>query len=124
VPRPGRGRAIRCNLFFRLPRLSRVPQKKDFRSYPSRKNHRINMLHHKEVSDTNLRKLIRKNEICFGGNKNLKIYGTLSCKTGKRMKKENRVFFISEKEAVDNNYRPCGHCLAKKYKQWKLNTDN
>ena len=77
------------------------------------------MIYHKEISDTNLRKLIRKNEICFGGNKNLKIYGRLSCKSGKRMKIENRVFFISEKEALDNGYRPCGHCMKDKYKKWK-----
>jgi methylphosphotriester-DNA--protein-cysteine methyltransferase len=77
------------------------------------------MIYHKEISDTNLRKLIRKNEICFGGNEKLKIYGTLVCKSGKRMETENRIFFISEKEALDNGYRPCGHCLAKKYKRWK-----
>ena len=77
------------------------------------------MIFHKEISDTNLRNQIRKNKICFGGNEKLKIYGTLLCKSGKRMKIENRVFFISEKEALDNGYRPCGHCLAKKYNQWK-----
>jgi len=77
------------------------------------------MVHHKEISDTKLRKLIRKNEICFGGNERLKIYGTLSCKSGKRMNKENRVFFISEKEALDSNYRPCGHCMKNKYQKWK-----
>ena len=68
----------------------------------------MHMIHHTEISDTNLREQIRKKEICFGGNENLKIYGTLSCRSGKRMRKENRVFFISEKEALDTGYRPCG----------------
>ena len=77
------------------------------------------MIQHKEISDTNLRRLIRENEICFGGNENLKIYGTLRCKLGKRMKIENRVFFISEKEALDNGYRPCGHCMKSEYQKWK-----
>ena len=79
----------------------------------------LTMLHHKDISDKNLRKQIRKNEICFGGNEKLKIYGTLSCKSGKRMKKENRVFFISEKEALDKGYRPCGHCMKSEYQKWK-----
>jgi methylphosphotriester-DNA--protein-cysteine methyltransferase len=37
------------------------------------------------------------------------------------MKKENRVFFISEREALEDGYRPCGNCLYKKYKMWKEN---
>jgi len=77
------------------------------------------MIHHKEISDTNLRKKIMANEICFGGNEILKIYGILACRSGKRMKRENRVFFISEKEALDNGYRPCGHCMKSEYKKWK-----
>jgi len=35
------------------------------------------------------------------------------------MKIENRVFFISEKEALDNGYRPCGHCMKSEYQKWK-----
>jgi len=35
------------------------------------------------------------------------------------MKKENRVFFSSEQEAINNGYRPCGHCMIEKYKIWK-----
>ena len=35
------------------------------------------------------------------------------------MKKENRVFFLSEKNAVANGYRPCKHCMKAKYKTWK-----
>ncbi len=78
----------------------------------------LNMTHHLEISDFDLIRKIKKKEILFGGNKNLKIYGTLQCKSGKRMKRENRVFFNSEKEAIKNDYRPCGHCMKIKYKEW------
>ena len=55
----------------------------------------------------------------FGGNKKLKIYGTLHCASGKRLKRENRVFFSSEKEALENSFRPCAHCMRKQYQNWK-----
>jgi methylphosphotriester-DNA--protein-cysteine methyltransferase len=35
------------------------------------------------------------------------------------MKRENRVFFSSEKTAIANGYRPCGHCMRAAYKKWK-----
>ena len=73
---------------------------------------------HIELKDTELRSLIRKKQILFGGNRRLKIFGTLNCKSGKRMKKENRVFFLSAKEAVKQGYRPCGHCMNKEYKKY------
>lgn len=79
------------------------------------------MIDHSEINNRELLKKIKQKEIYFGGNKKLKIYGTLNCASGKRMKKENRVFFISEKEALENGYRPCGNCLRKKYKIWKEN---
>lgn len=63
--------------------------------------------------------LVRKGIICFAGNSKLKIYGTLHCKIGKRMKPGNRVFFKSEKEAVDLSFRPCGYCMNAAYKKWK-----
>jgi methylphosphotriester-DNA--protein-cysteine methyltransferase len=74
---------------------------------------------HIEISDILLKSSIRKNEIILAGNLNLKIYGLLSCKSGKRMKKEHRIFFESEKTAIKNGYRPCGHCMKEKYKNWK-----
>ncbi|MGG5207902.1 Ada metal-binding domain-containing protein [Chryseobacterium sp. MIQD13] len=77
------------------------------------------MKKHTEISPAALRSQIRSREINFGGNRKLKIYGLLGCSSGKRMKRENRVFFISEKEALENNYRPCGHCMKMKYNQWK-----
>ncbi|PIF46182.1 metal binding Ada-like protein [Chryseobacterium sp. 52] len=77
------------------------------------------MERHIEISDSVLRSKIRSGKINFGGNKKLKIYGLLNCFSGKSMKRENRVFFISENEALENKYRPCGHCLKKEYKIWK-----
>lgn len=77
------------------------------------------MIQHSQLSDIELRSKIRKQEIYFGGNKKLKIYGLLKCTAGKRMKRENRVLFINEKEALENDYRPCGHCMRKQYQIWK-----
>jgi len=77
------------------------------------------MIKHNELSDTELWRLIRQRVICFGGNSQLRIYGTLNCRSGKRMKKENRVFFASEQEALVRGYRPCGNCMYKEYKNYK-----
>lgn len=46
----------------------------------------------------------------YGGYKVDKIFGTLSCKSGMRMKKENRVFFHTLEDAVKQGYRPCKNC--------------
>ena len=62
-----------------------------------------------------IRALIRIGEITMAGNKRLKIYGKLSCSSGKRMNPENRVFFKSEEEALSLGFRPCGHCLREKF---------
>lgn len=77
------------------------------------------MILHSEITDNDLRNKIRQNKIYFGGNQKLKIYGTLQCKSGKRMKRENRIFFISENEAIENGFRPCGHCMKANYQKWK-----
>jgi len=76
-------------------------------------------MRHTEISDEELIKKIRNGSICLGGNAKLKIYGKLDCTSGKRMKKENRVFFVSEQEARKQGFRPCGHCLKEHYKKWK-----
>ncbi|MFC3559804.1 Ada metal-binding domain-containing protein [Pedobacter jamesrossensis] len=76
------------------------------------------MLKHLELSSQFLKNQIKNREICFGGNIRLKIYGKLCCKSGKRMKAKNRVFFKTEKQALENGFRPCGNCLNKKYKEW------
>nr|WP_302850443.1 Ada metal-binding domain-containing protein [Pedobacter mucosus] len=65
---------------------------------------------------------IKNKEICLGGNIRLKIYGTLQCTSGKRMKIQNRMFFTSEDDALINGFRPCGHCLNQKYKKWICST--
>lgn len=39
-----------------------------------------------------------------------KIFGRLDCKSGMRMKKENRVFFLTWKDAMAEGYRPCKKC--------------
>lgn len=82
------------------------------------------MIHHRDIDAGKLRHAISEGLICYGGNIRLKTYGKLSCTSGKRMKKENRVFFVDEKEAIENGYRPCGHCLKKEYKKWRMTTGN
>jgi methylphosphotriester-DNA--protein-cysteine methyltransferase len=66
-----------------------------------------------------LKELIDSGGVQFAGNKKLKIYGTLHCSSGKRMKIANRVFFESEGEAENLGFRPCGHCMRKEYLRWK-----
>lgn len=84
------------------------------------------MIQHLALGDNSFGRLralkirIIKQKIQLGGNANLKIYGTLKCKSGKRMKAKNRVFFENEKEAIESGYRPCGHCMRAKYKLWKV----
>lgn len=73
------------------------------------------MIKHIDITNEELRRQIKHMQIVFGGNIKLKIYGTLRCKSGKRMKQENRVFFISEEEAIQNNFRACKHCMRHKY---------
>lgn len=69
----------------------------------------------------NLMRLIHNGGINLGGYKKARIYGTLHCRSGKRMKIENRVFFKDEYQAISEGYRPCRNCMPEKYKLWKLN---
>lgn len=71
------------------------------------------------ITDQELYGLLRQEKILFGGNLNLKIYGSLRCRSGKRMKRKNRVFFKDELEALALGYRPCGHCMKQAYMDWK-----
>jgi methylphosphotriester-DNA--protein-cysteine methyltransferase len=66
-----------------------------------------------------LQALIAEGKITLGGYSKGNIYGTLSCKAGKRIKPANRVFFKNGEEALCAGYRPCGNCLPQQYKQWK-----
>ena len=83
------------------------------------------MIFHRDLGKTKqertkkLSALIRKGEICYGGYFKAKIYGLLRCASGRRMKLENRVFFKDENAAIKDGFRPCGHCLTEKYRQWK-----
>ncbi len=83
------------------------------------------MIHHLTLGRTvearrqSLFSLIHQGSITLGGYKKAKIYGLLSCSSGKRMKIDNRVFFKDENEAIISGYRPCGHCMKDKYEQWK-----
>lgn len=66
--------------------------------------------------------LIYKGQITMAGNLKLKIFGTMKCASGKRMKVENRVFFHSVQEAIELGFRPCGKCLKNEYAFWKAKT--
>ncbi|TAJ51992.1 MAG: metal-binding protein [Chitinophagaceae bacterium] len=72
-----------------------------------------------QLDDATIRSLIRQKKIHLGGNSKLRIYGILSCRSGKKMKRENRVFFASEEDAIANGYRPCAHCMRAAYQNWK-----
>ncbi len=66
-----------------------------------------------------LKELIYMGGVNLAGNQKFKIYGTLQCSAGKKMKIENRVFFQSAEEAINLGYRPCGNCLRLEYFKWK-----
>lgn len=76
------------------------------------------MMRHTDIKDR-LYSLIKNKAVALGGNRKLKIYGLLSCRSGKKMKTENRVFFADETDAIAHGYRPCGHCMKTAYLQWK-----
>lgn len=77
------------------------------------------MIAHVNISKEDLRSLIDTEKVTFAGNTSLKIYGLLSCTSGRRMKKENRVFFKDEEEAWREGFRPCGGCMRAAYLEWK-----
>jgi methylphosphotriester-DNA--protein-cysteine methyltransferase len=74
---------------------------------------------HTEVSREQLQSLIQRGDIAFAGNRKLKIYGMLTCGSGTRMKKENRVFFKDAWEARGLGYRPCGRCMKAAFERWR-----
>lgn len=77
------------------------------------------MIRHVEIGRDELRVLIQQGAIKLAGNGRLKIYGLLTCSSGKRMKTENRVFFKNEKEALNAGFRPCGQCIRREYLEWR-----
>ena len=76
------------------------------------------MISHKHIGDQTLLHLIRRGEIRLAGNRKLKIFGTLRCKSGQTMKRDNRVFFDSPEDALANGFRPCGLCMRTEYLNW------
>ena len=46
----------------------------------------------------------------FGGILTMNIFGRLTCGTGRRALKANRVFFATWDDAVAAGYRPCRNC--------------
>jgi methylphosphotriester-DNA--protein-cysteine methyltransferase len=78
------------------------------------------MTRHNDIGRQELRQKIKNRSIQCAGNAGLKIFGLLNCSSGKRMKKENRIFFKTETEAIAAGFRPCGHCMPDQYRQWKL----
>lgn len=77
------------------------------------------MVRHQHCSAPLIRSQIRSGAIALAGNRALKIFGLLSCRSGKRMAKSKRVFFAGAAEAKEQGYRPCGHCLRNQYHEWK-----
>lgn len=78
------------------------------------------MIDHQQLAPHALRADIRSGNYTLAGNARLRTYGLLSCRSGKRLKKKNRVFFHDEAEAMRLGFRPCGHCLPHRYRQWKV----
>ena len=59
----------------------------------------------------------------LGGHRRTKVYGRLDCPTALRWIAkgtyvQHRVFFADEEVAIAAGYRPCGHCLPPRYRQW------
>lgn len=71
------------------------------------------------LTDKELFLKLRNNSSLLAGNIKLKIYGHLRCTSGKRMHRQNRVFFENESDAIDAGFRPCGHCMRDEYNKWK-----
>lgn len=55
----------------------------------------------------------------YAGWKIGKIFGTLYCKSGMKMKKENRVFFHNIEDAIKEGYRPCKNCKPLSEKEFE-----
>lgn len=64
------------------------------------------MIRHNAIDDEDLRRLILGGHIRYGGNRKLRIYGRLDCASGKRMSRDNRVFFADEAAARAAGFRP------------------
>lgn len=82
------------------------------------------MIHHKHLTDSKLKQLIKNKEIQYAGWLKGKIFGHLKCTSGKmKMSRETRVFFKSIEEAESHGFRPCAKCMKKAYNQWKTTNE-
>lgn len=77
-----------------------------------------------KLLDENNKEYISETPGTIGGNKRLKIYGTLNCPSAIRhinrgFYVKQRVFFKDENTAILAGYRPCGVCMKNKYNEWK-----
>lgn len=83
------------------------------------------MIHHYYAGESALEasrrlfRLIHEGAVTLGGNLPGKIYGRLDCRAGRRMKRENRVFFADEGAAIAAGFRPCARCMPEAYRIWK-----
>jgi methylphosphotriester-DNA--protein-cysteine methyltransferase len=78
------------------------------------------MVRHIMINDSEMLKATKSGLIRYGGHRKQRIYGTLTCQSGKRMKRQNRVFFKNRKDAINNGYRPCGNCMNESYENGSL----
>jgi methylphosphotriester-DNA--protein-cysteine methyltransferase len=85
---------------------------------------REKMIRHVAIVDTRLLQMIAAGKITLAGNAKLKIYGLLNCRSGRRMRRENRVFFSNEDAALSHGFRPCGACLKPAYNAFKAAQKN
>ncbi len=77
------------------------------------------MIFHRDLTDEAVRAALRRCLLLFAGHVRYKIFGRLDCRSGRRMKRNNRVFFANEADARAEGFRPCGHCMRKDYAVWK-----
>jgi methylphosphotriester-DNA--protein-cysteine methyltransferase len=60
----------------------------------------------------------------LGGHRGTKIYGRLDCPAALRAIArggyvKHRVFFLDERHALAEGFRPCAVCLPEKYREWR-----
>ncbi len=78
------------------------------------------MHHHNRLTKQQLHKLIQNKQITLAGWSKGKIYGLLSCASGRhKIHRDNRVFFKDEAQAQQAGYRPCFYCMRQAYNDWK-----
>jgi methylphosphotriester-DNA--protein-cysteine methyltransferase len=69
------------------------------------------MISHDAIDRRTLHRQIMAGILTLAGNRKLKIYGSLTCASGKRMNRLNRVFFKTENEALALGFRKCKRCM-------------